>query len=245
MKLPTRLKSEPIVDAMFEVRFDTKASVASILPGYLFASLGADKVENTAAANLPEAFRRSDPNLRAMAIVKVYWGKFYVLVGDESLAVGCQLPYPGWPEFRAALLRVFEVVGGLNLIDQVKRCSTKYVDLLATGGGLDQMNLDIQLGGHTLSTETTTLRTELVHDKWLHIVNAISSAQIVITGTNENRDGAVLDIDTIHVLSTPVAYKEFLETLPVLAEDIHQANKELFFQCLKKSTIESLGPVYE
>ncbi|WP_322079267.1 TIGR04255 family protein [Burkholderia cepacia] len=245
MKLPKRLTSEPIIDAMFEVRFDTKASVASILPGFLFASLGADKVENTPAANLPEAFRRGDPNLRAMAIVKVYWGRFYVLIGDESLAVGCQLPYPGWAEFRAALLRVFEVVGGLNLIDKVNRCSTKYVDLLATGGGLGQMNLDIQLGGHTLSTETTTLRTELFHDRWLHIVNAISSAQIMIAATNEERTGAILDIDTIHVLGAPVTFMEFLAALPDLAEDIHQANKELFFQCLKKSTIESLGPVYE
>lgn len=245
MKLPTRLTSEPIIDAMFEVRFDTSASIVSILPGYLFASLGAEKVENTAAASLPEAFRRGDSNLRALAIVKVYWEKFFILIGDESIAVGCKLPYPGWKEFRAAILRVFDVIGGLGLIDQVKRCSTKYVDILPTAGGLDLMNLDIHVGGHKLSTETTTLRTELARGNLLHVIQAVSSANITLMGSNEERAGAILDIDTVYVLGSPVPYKDFLSTLPDLADEIHLANKELFFQCLKGSTIESLGPIYD
>ncbi|RQR81473.1 MULTISPECIES: TIGR04255 family protein [unclassified Burkholderia] len=244
MKLPKRLTSEPIVDAMFEVRFTSKASIASILPGVLFAALNASRVENTPAANLPEAIRRSDANLRAMAIVKVYWNRFYVLIGDESLAVGCQLPYPGWAEFRAAIEQVFKAAAGLNLIDQVNRCSSKYVDLLPEPGGLDQMNLDIRVGGHKLTTETTSLRTELPRGKFLHIVQAIGPANITMV-TGEQRRGPILDIDSIYTLATPLPFKDFLASLGDIANEVHQANKELFFECLKESTIESLGPVYE
>jgi uncharacterized protein (TIGR04255 family) len=248
MNRPKRLQSEPIVDAIFELRFTSKTSVANIFPGFLFAQLGGEKVERLPAADIPEAMRAGDANLRAMAVQKVYWGQFYVLVAAESIAIGCQLPYPGWAKFRPAIEKVLAVVDQLKLIENVHRYSLKYVDLLptkGTGGPLSLLELDIRIGGHTLQSENYQLRAEIVRDKFLHVVQSIAHAQVMVVNMNAPRDGSILDIDSICNLSPATSFEEFLSRVGQLADEIHHANKVLFFECLRKQTVDSLGPVYE
>lgn len=254
MKLPKRLKSEPIIDAIFEVRFAaTKADVVSILPGYLYAQLGADRVERLPAAEIPEVIQATDPTLRAMALQKVYWDRFYVLVGRESLGVGCQLPYPGWAKFKPAIERAFGVASQLNLIESVHRYSAKYVDLLPTNGpgeALAKLDFEIKIGGHKLSSEPYMLRAELVRDKFTHVLQNIGAVQVTtanqaVDGQGRPQVGSVVDIDSICEVSPALRFGEFLEKFPDLSEEIHTANKVLFFECLKPETVESLGPEYE
>lgn len=245
MNLPTRLTSEPIVDALFEIRFQAKAPVGSILPGFLFASLKADKIENTPTAALPDVFRRTDPNLRAAAIAKVYWDNFYILIGDESLAVGCQLPYPGWSKFFPAIRHIFSLVAELGLIDEVVRYSAKYVDLLPVEAGLNQLQLDLTVGTENLPHNAFMLRTELKQGDYIHGVSVIHPANVQMAQNKESKKGLVLDIDTISILAKKMSFSDFLVNFEDLANNIHLSNKKLFFDFLKTTTIEALGPVYE
>ncbi|WP_213778845.1 TIGR04255 family protein [Caballeronia sp. dw_276] len=248
MKLPIRLKSEPIVDAIFEIRFAAKTQIASILPGYLYSTLGGTSVERLSAADIPEAIRVSDANLRALPTQKVFIDKFYILVGDELLGIGCQLPYPGWAEFRPVIEKVLNTVHALKLVLSVHRYSMKYVDVLPakdSGEALSMLDLGIELGGQKLKHEKFQLRTELVRGAFIHVVNLVGSAQMLIANQPQRNSGAIVDIDSICDLSPAMRFESFLMKLKASADEIHEANKELFFELLQQETVNSLGPDYE
>ena len=248
MKLPIRLKSEPIVDAIFEIRFSARTPVASILPGFLFSQLGGIRVERLASADIPENIRNSDPNLRSIATQKVIIDKYYILVGDESLAIGCQLPYPGWGEFRPTIEKVLNAVSMLSLVMHVQRYSLKYADILPSkdsAEALSMLDLGIQLGGQKLRDERFQLRTELARDAFIHVVTLVSSAQVLVTAQPSRTSGTIVDIDSVCNLSPALPFADFLGQLPSRADEIHGVNKALFFELLTKETVTSLGPEYE
>src|SRR5215216_8126973 len=64
--LPTKLRKEPLVDAVFEIRFSASIPATSVLPGFFFAKLGTPqwKVDRLPVADLPSQIRSADPNLR-------------------------------------------------------------------------------------------------------------------------------------------------------------------------------------
>ncbi|MFM0660105.1 TIGR04255 family protein [Paraburkholderia sediminicola] len=248
MKLPLRLREEPIVDAVFEVRFSARMPMATILPGVLFSALGASAVERLAGADIPEAVRASDPAWRMMATHRVVCDNFSILVGDESVAVGCRLPYPGWGAFKPAIQKVFGIVEGVNQIERVNRYSLKYVDLLPSKDSADAMSklqLGVTLGKQEIRTEQFQIRVELLRKQFVQVVSVIGQAEVLAAGTSTPTRGAILDIDSICNVTPAMPYGDFFAKLDVFADEIHDANKELFFECLKPATIEQLGPEYE
>ncbi|TKC83432.1 TIGR04255 family protein [Trinickia terrae] len=248
MKLPKRLTSEPVLEAIFEIRFRARTPVASILPGVLFTKLKAERVEQLPAANLPELSRQADPIFRVLAVQKVHWDTFFILIGDESLAIGCKLPYPGWTKFGAAIGDVLTAVADTNLIEAVSRYSIKYINLLETDNSADalsKLNLEIKVGDGSQENINFQLRVELAHNKFISVVHAIASANAQLADTSISKSGTIIDIDTIFNCESEIPFGEFLAQSSDLAKEIHEANKTLFFQCLKSKTIESLGAEYE
>ena len=99
--LPSKLKKEPIIDALFEMRFTSATSASSIVPGVLFSKLSGDKtIERLPTEQIPKQLLESEPNLRFAPLVRLHWDNFLISIGDRSLAVACKMPYPGWKTFR-------------------------------------------------------------------------------------------------------------------------------------------------
>ena len=104
--LPKTLKREPIVDAVFEIRFDAMSDRAEILPGILFQQIDPKpKMERLPTADIPQPLRSNNPNLRYAHIQRLDLGNFFVLLGDRSLAVTCKMPYPNGPCSKKRLLK--------------------------------------------------------------------------------------------------------------------------------------------
>jgi uncharacterized protein (TIGR04255 family) len=245
MTLPTRLKTDLILDAVFEVRFTSKVETAELLPGVVFPQLeDAGPVRRLPLADFPAVARRADPNLRG-PLFKVTWGKHYVAVGDGLVTIGCERPYPGWASFKPAIEQVCQLVAGFA--DKVERYSIKYVDMLPTRNAaesVEKLDVSLSIGGIALSDQLYQLRLEVPAGELLNIVQVIGDATAV-RETGEQFKGAVLDIDTLCNVRDDLPYGDFLANLSQRSEEIHAANKTLFFSCLRKDTIEELGPEYE
>jgi uncharacterized protein (TIGR04255 family) len=246
-KLPIKLGNEPLVDAVFEVRFTSTAPASDVLPGFLFSSLEGDKIlERLPTADLPKPVRDADPNLHFAPLTRLRWNNFVISIGDRSLIVGCNTPYPGWAAFKPAILQIIEKIKEIGIIQTVNRFSVKYTDIISSSDIQEQISLiktSIVLGDHTLEKENFSLRIEIPEDDILHAVNVISSATATLADGSK-REGIVIDIDSI----TNVDNEEFgqwLEQLPDNLEKIHAGNKNMFFKCLPKGTLDSLEPIYE
>ena len=115
--LPTRLRKEPLIDAVFEVRFPGAFRAGSLLPGMLFAGLDGDKKSDPLpCSQIPQAIRDADVNLKYAPLNRIDWGSYFVNVGDRSVSVSSKYPYAGWSKFKPAIMMVMEILKNTGVI---------------------------------------------------------------------------------------------------------------------------------
>ncbi|MBK9441316.1 MAG: TIGR04255 family protein [Comamonadaceae bacterium] len=247
-QLPSKLAKEPLIDVIFEIRFSSSFPGSAVLPGLLLSKL--KEVSNFEAmpiAQLPQQMREMDPNLQFSPLSRLTWGRFAILVGDRSVGVGCVMPYPGWADFKGAIEQVMNVVLSDALIKSIERYSIKYVDFFETNedaaSALSQFNIDLRVGMHAVKAENSVIRVEIPRAPFLHAVQMMTHANLQLA-SGAMRSGAILDVDTLTSASIPEV-QSFITDLPRLLDEIHLANKQMFFECLSESGLSNLEPQYE
>jgi uncharacterized protein (TIGR04255 family) len=246
-KLPIKLKKEPLIDAIFAIQFSSSTSASTVLPGLLFSKLDekGKKIERLPIADFPVQIRNDNPILRLQPLVKLDLGNFLVLIGDNNLSVATVMPYCGWAAFKEKIIQIFGLLGDMKIIDTIDRYSMKYVSVVGGTSIADQINkinMAVKLGSHQLTAETFNIRIEIPRHDLLHIVQ-IAAPAVAALPDGQSRTGVVIDIDTLCNYQTSELATLFTE-LPDRLEKIHTGNKEMFFECLKPETIESMEPLY-
>ena len=243
--LPKKLKKEPLIDAVFEVRFDSDAPVSVVLPGFLFEKLDGKKtIETLPIAQIPQEIRKADPGLKYAPLNRIDWGLFFINIGDNSLSISCKYPYPGWDIFKPSILKVINVLLESKLPKAIERYSLKYIDLIPASGDqqkVSMVNLDVTIAGHKLEKEPYMIRVEIPRHGFINVVQVISSATTTLH-TGISKEGLVVDVDTV---ATHISINTLLDGFPEKLDVIHQTNKTVFFDCITPTTLKSLEPVYE
>lgn len=245
--LPTRLKKEPLIDAIFEVRF--AEPVPNILPGLLYTKLPGKKTqEQLPLSQFPQAVRDKNPNMLYEPLCRLVFERFYINIGDRSISISCRYPYPGWDEFKPEIMNVMKALGKSDLEIKIKRYSLKYIDILPLSEFPQQvsaLNLKLNLADYSLESEDHgfDIKITVNENGFIHLIQLSSSVTATLPDKNK-KEGVAIDVDSI-ALQSGVKFKEFIKTLPVDLEKLHLENKRIFFSCLKTGTIKSLEPVYE
>lgn len=99
------------------------------------------------------------------------------------------------------------------------------------------------MGAQHIKSENTVLRVEITRPPFVHAVQIATAAKIQQEG-REERTCALLDVDTIRIERWPVL-TSFSAQLPALLDEIHLANKRVFFECISTEGLASLEPKYE
>lgn len=243
--IPKRLRKEPLIEAVCELRFKSdKDSISDLLPGLIFQKLGDrfPKVEKLPASNFPPVVLKNDPNLRYIPTIKLTGGEPYsIMIGEHVFSLSCTRPYIGWDKFLSMIMELLAILKQTSLITHPERISLKYIDiLLATEGfTLDALNLELKMGGNRITTAPVQLRTELNAEELTNIIQIGSPAQVALN-TGQLFDGILIDIDTIS-RTMPSDFwlnpKDFLDRA-------HAISKSMFFDLLKPETIKCLEPEY-
>jgi uncharacterized protein (TIGR04255 family) len=245
-KLPEILEREPLVDALFEVRFRDTSPIADILPGVLFQENGQKtKITRLPVAELPPDMRASDPNLRYAPVVRVELEKYLISVGDRSVLINCKLPYPKWKQFKTAILDIVARIAKLGVAGNVERYSLKYVNLIQAPTIAEQVskiNMSISLGDVKVSDDHANVQVHHKEDGIIHILSVVIGAQGNLAD-GQAIFGTIVDIDSIREFA-PVDLALFEQSLEPGLQDLRQANKKKFFACLTPEAIEEMGPVY-
>lgn len=246
-KLPKVLENEPLIDAVFEFRLSKSAQLADILPGYLFHELSPKPtLSRLPPADIPAPIRLQDPALKFAPTQRIDWGQYLILVGDQNVVIGCKLPYPKWPNFKAAILDIVKRIETVGIQGEVDRYSIKYVNIIKAPTFAEQIakiKIEINLGEIHVIDEQVSLRVQRVEGDTLHILSVTTGAEASLP-SGERVVGAVVDVDSIRDIP-PLDFKAFCATLNEEVENLRQSNKEKFFSCLMDDTILEMGPKYE
>lgn len=246
-KLPKRLRIQPIVDAVVEIRFSADLDASLLLPGLLVQKLGSGlKVEKLPLADMPEFVRQQQEELRFQPLVRVVDTNYLYLVGSNSLVVGCRVPYRGWEDFKGQVDLVCTILKDCGICKEILRYSIKYVDLLdyaAPNVIFANMLLSVEVAGVRATDYAFNVSVQVPDGDFLHAINIGAPANITFL-TGETKAGTVVSVDTIS-LTPPRPYSEFYNNRHELLDGIHAINKQKFFDCLKDNALEVMGAEYD
>lgn len=247
VKLPKILEREPLVDALCEVRMEASEPLADILPGILFHKLEPKpSIMRLPPAEIPRPIRDADPALQFAPTQRLDWGNYVIAVGDRSVIISCKLPYPKWPNFKKKILEVIHLIAEVGVAGKVERFSVKYVNLIEAptlAAQIAKIDLALRVGSVEANSDHIDIKVHHVEGDIIHILTVVTGASARMP---DGRDafGAVVDIDSIRNIQ-PVPFDTFAQHLEPEIETLRQANKVRFFDCLKRETINEMGPTYE
>jgi len=245
-RIPLKLGKEPLIEAIWEIRFTgARSPVADLLPGMLFKIFPGKygTAVKLPAADIPSPVLEHDPNLKYVPKIRLQGENQSIQIGDRLVALSCRRPYSGWPRFSADIRELAKAVQETGLVEQLKRFSLKYIDLieLEKPVGLAHLNLELKMGGYDLAAEPVQLRTEIRENDLIHIIQISSPAEVVLPGREERLKGVLVEIDCIRPLVDSQSWDVLYHDL----DEVHASCKKMFFNILKPETIEALEPVFE
>jgi len=246
-KLPTRLGIEPLIEALWELRFKPRHdAAAAVLIGRLLSAFGSSESvpQRLPAADLPLQMRDMSPDLRYAVTLRFWNGRFFISVGERSVVLSCPRPYVGWKAFKAQIEALAVEVRRSDVVENCERMSLKYIDIVELGDkpALEWLDADIRLGEHRVQGQATALRTELVSEDCIHLVQVgLPTEAKAVSG--EMAKGVMVDVDSVVTNNHESA--KFWDSLPTALESVHGSNKKLFFSLLTKETLKALKPEYE
>jgi uncharacterized protein (TIGR04255 family) len=243
--LPKKLRHDAIVEVTFEVRFDRdQASVAEVIFGRL-----ADAAEwhgfvqrRLPTADIPDALRRTDPNLRYQPAIELInpQGIKLVRIGPQVLGYTLRPPYPGWDKsFGAEVERVIDTLFKVVPKVSVTRLGLRYINAFRSDlhgiTGIEKLNLRIIVDSVPL-TEALNLNYTVPVSEDTNCVVRIATKDFAQGSIPENTT-ALADLDVF----TKEPYKsEDIQQIKDWKEFAHIAEKRQFFRLLTDDTIRNL-----
>jgi uncharacterized protein (TIGR04255 family) len=238
--LPSRIDPCPIVESAFETRFVTQQPWTTI-PGLLFAQIRDQypKQEQLPAAHLPDDFRKQNPALQYLPLIRFHSDNFLIQVGPRSISL-CTKPnqYPGWTAIAKELGWMIAKVQAAGFVGETERLSTRYIDFF-DGDVFQVLRCGLTVNDQPLTGTQTDVTTILRRDL-LTIRLQITNGAIAHMKDGP-KAGSVLDVDGAF---GPMDADLFVNGLERFAE-AHSAIKGLFFGLLKPEFLRALNPHYE
>lgn len=242
--IPKRLRKEPLIEAIWEIRFQSDTEMAGeLLPGLLFENFkdSYPKIESLPAANLPPPLLKIDKKLKYSPTIRLAGERYSIQIGGHVVSLSCSRPYTGWAVFKQEILRIADKLKETNLLSFPERFSLRYIDIISFDeADLSVLNVAIRVGNHKIIKYPFYLRTEISDKDFIHIIQIVSPSQ-VNTITKELFSGILIDIDTIYDNKMT---EDFWYNFYNILDYAHDRNKYMFFSLLTSQTIVKLEPEY-
>jgi uncharacterized protein (TIGR04255 family) len=235
---PKKITPCPIVEAIFEIRFNSSLPEDAIF-GVLYNQFKDEypKFEQLPIMQLPASIRAQDPSLRYNPHYKTQIGNFPLRLGPRSISISNVEEYIGWVDFSQKVFATFEQATKSGVIANIERLGLRYINILEGINIFDNSNIVISLKNDPIIRKTN-INTEISFDKGVCVLKATSDAEVNLGGNQRKMiTGSVIDIDAI------VDHNKFKDINDAI-EYAHNIEKELFYRILSDEFIKTLNPEY-
>jgi len=241
-KYPAKIKFCPIQEAVFEIRFSSflpSQAVFGITYQTINKHFSDSKLIQLPILQLPEAVRQSDPNLVYQPLHRLQKGNLSISIGPKVISFANQAPYIGWTVWKEQLLTILSAFVEAGICHKIERSGLRYINILKVPL-FDATNTKIQIINDTLTSQSTTMRTEIKKEAETIIMQLSNNVNVAVN--NASFLGSVIDIDVLIDLNIDNA--KFGEKMDEILNTSHTHEKELFFKLLKPDFLSTLEPLY-
>ncbi|MCI5107118.1 MAG: TIGR04255 family protein [Pseudomonadales bacterium] len=237
------MASDPILEALFELRFtSSNPATSSIILGCLSSSHLGDrytKTERLAAADIPLVVRRSDkafshqPEFRLRAE-----DNSSISIGSNSLSMNVTAPYIGGEKFLESIYEVLEKLISLKLGLVVERVAFRYINLVEPDtdyeSDFDAIKFQGNLMGLDLKQQDTFLQVNLKEDDIYHVIKVSNQTEARNNQTMKAITGLLLDIDTYRTEKLT----EFWSNYKNILAELRASEREVFETIMERKALE-------
>lgn len=244
-KLPKKITPDPIVEAVIEIRFDSKAYVEQLLTVILNKYPEKNSSLNKLPINeIPEYVRESDPELRYKPLyqLSVDNEKYVILVGPRILAISAakgKTGYIGWSDFYKEFDELFKHSLLNHDVEKIVRIGMRYINFFDSKDFWNNILLNISPEVFVQGNKVL-LKVENTKEKFNTSIQIATNTKVRKRGNNE--EGSIIDIDISINEEKANLDKTQIESL---IQEMHLGIKTNFFGILKPEYLETLGPKYE
>lgn len=247
-KVPKRLNREPLIEVIWQVRFEPKpdTSVGDLLPGVLYSALKTSHpgilLHPLPTVSIPAPVAQLDANLRYAAKYRLEdpESRFLYQVGDRFLTMNCRKPYVGWGRFKDRLLVLMKTLEDSGLVPTPLHHSLRYIDLLTLDPAPDvsALQLVLKIGQQAVVSQPLQLRMEMPDDPFTHVVQIATPAEACLPEGPSK--GTIIDLETFN-MQPPTDWGAIRAQI----DPLHDRSKAIFFQkLLTAEAISKLEPEY-
>jgi len=244
---PLRLEAAPIVEAIVEIRFSSSLPADAVF-GVIYAELKGDypSHKQLPVMQLPSDVRLKDPNLMYQPQYQLSGESPLIIgVGPKTLSISyvkynmnAQVEYPGWTKYMSTEAnRIIQLI--LQSLSDIKleRLGIRYQDFFEGINIVEGIEPTIEFPRRKM--ENLMIKTAIIEEEMVHNITISNDATINIqNGTRVTvKNGSIVDIDTI---LNNIGEVDIEETLT----DVHDANKNLFYELLERDFIDKFGAIY-
>jgi uncharacterized protein (TIGR04255 family) len=244
MDLPSKLKNDLILSAIFEIRFSTNVPAEAVF-GMLY-KIVSKKYPNVQLAKLPitqlpETVRNSDLNLKYQPHYQLNIDKRGIGISPKIVQFYVQKPYIGWEQFYNFIMELLPDIINLELFEKIERTELRYINF--TEQSLCSIaNIEIGVGKKQLSCQPMTLRTEFQDEGYTVILQLVNDAVMEIA-QQERLTGSVIDLNIIKKLDASVV--DFQNQIGAILNESYKVEKKIFFEIIQPDFLTQSEPSYK
>lgn len=244
--IPKRLNRETLVEALWDIRFETDENFIEVAPGILYSHLKKFynnlRIERLPTYNLPVEIRSNDPNLRYAPTLRIETTEdpFVWQIGNRIFTFNNKMPYVGWEKFSREIKSLMDFFFSNFTLKKVENAYLRYINLIPNSilDDLSGLKLKLKIGNWDIKKDKVNIIVKKDQEQLSKTIQILSPMSINV-GKNVLL-GTIIDIE--------VGYNKFDEItkkIPEkLLENIHFQIKEIFFSILSEETLKKLEPEY-
>ncbi len=241
--IPIRLESDPIIECVLEIRFDSlipSDAVYGTIYQSLLPVLGKIKVTNLPILNIPSEIREKDQALKYQPWWQIIDGTTTIGVSPNMISFSVSKPYCGWDSFSSKFSKCMEAIIQSRIIQRVTRVGIRFINIFEK-----PLNYVI---GLKISTETISLDNMLrvflnfyEKDESMNL-NCRFGNDVTVTINKETVVKTIIDLDAFseEVYSGLAFKKEYMN----LINRLHDFEKNRFFTFLSEDCVRMLNPIF-
>ncbi len=239
MSRPTRITPDPIIDAVVELRYESKVPPDAIL-GMIFAQVKSKypDFKSLPITAIPEEIRKNDPNFLFSPYYQADDPPFKLNIGPRVISLSNTGAYNGWKEkFFPEIKNLLENLKKTGVVDRFSRIGIRYIDFFELNI-YDYINLSITLNDKPLESIQSVFSAIFNKDGYSTRVQVANNATVNSLGVE--KVGSIIDTDTFFEPKDGFSF----DGINDLIDKCHEEAVDFFFRLLRKEFVETLKPEY-
>ena len=245
-RIPRRLETEPLLEAIWELRFEGDPAAGGALPGILYEKIKAEgreaKIEALPLGSVPRNMRDAQDQFRYAPTSALRYNNYTILISDRIAALSVVRPYPGWSEYAEHIFELVQWLQDSGMIKNIEQASVRYLDFFECGPHdiFKKLRVGIHIGDLKVGPGPLTLQLNIARVGFDGTINIANPTSVAFEG--QVRQGLVTGVQVSWKSSGD---ENFWKTFPDKLSAAKKTCHEVFFELLTEETVRDHKPIYE